>query len=65
MSDIFGLHVKAFHVPINGLAVPLTAVSENPPACALRKPVWDGFGPLTDHAPTVEEAEEQKQYYEK
>jgi hypothetical protein len=58
MSVMYGLHMKAFHVPVNGLAVQLTAVSENPPACALRKPVWDGVGPLTDHAPTAEEAEE-------
>lgn len=62
---MFGLHMKAFHVPVNGLAVPLTAVSENPPACALRKAVWDGVGPFTDHAPTDEEAKEQSQYYEK
>lgn len=62
---MFGLHMKAFYVPVNGLAVPLTGVSENPPACALRKPVWDDVGPLTDHAPTLEDAEEQKQYYEK
>jgi hypothetical protein len=65
MSDLFGLHMNAFHVPVNGLAVPLTAVSENPPACALIKPVWDETGPLTDHAPAVEEAEEPEQYYAK
>jgi hypothetical protein len=57
MTVIFELYMSAFHVPVNGLAVPLRAVSENPPACVLRKPVWDGVGPLTDHAPTAEAEE--------
>lgn len=57
MSDSFRLHMNIFHVPVNGLIVLLIAVSENPPACTLRKPPWDVVGTLTDHVAAVEAAE--------
>jgi hypothetical protein len=54
--------MNIFHVPVNGLIVLLIAVSENPPACALKKLAWDVAGPLTDHVAAPEVAEEHKEH---